>query len=543
MDLIIHNARVWTGDPCRPRASAVAVEGGRVAAVGGEELLPLAGPGTRVLDLGGGVLLPGLGDSHLHLGETGRALELADLTAARSPGEMGELLRRHIRATGVPEGTLVEGRGWNQDRFPKKSPPTLSELDAMAPGYPLVLSRVCQHIAAANSAAMALAGVDETTPDPPGGSILRGPDGRPAGLFCENAVNLLPGLGVPSRERVEGWLAAAAEKAASLGLAAVHSEDLRAFPGFGWREMVEAYRSLQRQGRLPVRVVEQCQFLSVEELEAFFDAGFSFGWREGNFSIGPLKIVTDGSLGARTALLSRPYADGADRGENRGMALLPWDRANALTLAAHRRGMPAVLHAIGDEALDRCLDAIQSAREACPEKNPRHGIIHCQITRPDQLRRIREMGVQVLAQPVFLEYDLHMADLRVGEELGRSSYAWRTLVESGVHLSAGSDSPIESMNPFGNLYCGVTRMDYQRAPAGGWHPWEALTLEQALSAATWENAWASGEEGERGRIAPGFAADFTAPDRDVFHIPPEELLDASAALTVVGGKIVWKKEE
>lgn len=539
MDLIFHNGRVWTGCPAAPWASAVAVSGSRIAAVGGGELLEQAEECTRVIDLGGLPLLPGLGDSHLHLAETGRGMELADLSPAASPAEMGAILRAFIRERQIPPGRLVLGWGWNQDRFPSRRMPTLRELDAMAPENPLVLTRVCQHIAAANSAAMALGGIGAATPDPEGGEIGRDETGRPDGIFRENAMELLPqtDTGPVTQGDLRRWLKNAMEKAASLGLTAVHTDDLCTVPGLSWREVLEVYRRLAQEDALPVRVVEQCLFPSAAELEEFFALGYHPGWAVGNFSVGPLKIVSDGSLGARTALLTRPYAD--DPAAGTGMPTIPQEEMEAQVLAAHRHGMGAVIHAIGDGAIDRALDAIRRAREAFPEirETPCHGIVHCQITRPDQLRRIRELGVQVLAQPVFLEYDLHMADLRVGEELGKTSYAWRTLAEAGVPLSAGSDSPIESMDPFGNLYCAVTRRDYRGEPAGGWHPWERLTLEQALTAATAGVAFAAGYR-EGGRIAPGLPADFTAPDRDIFALPPESLLHTAAAMTVVGGRIV-----
>lgn len=538
MDLIIHNAKIWTGDAARPWAAAVAVQNGVTAAVGGEELLELAGPGTRVIDRGGLPLLPGLGDSHLHLGEVGRGMDVADLAGASSPEEMGEMLRAFVRQRQLSPGQLVLGWGWNQDRFPHKQMPTLAELDAMLPGYPIVLTRVCQHIAAANSAAMALAGITNDTPDPPGGAIGRDQTGAANGIFRENGVRLLPGAGAITPVDAERWFAAAAAKAAALGLTMAHSEDLCSFPGLGWREVLDAWLRLDADGKLPIRVVQQCQFLTVAELEEFFAAGYYPGWSRGNITVGPLKIVSDGSLGARTALLSRPYAD--DPAAGQGMAVLPWEQVDELVAAAHRRGMAAVIHAIGDGALDHCLDAIRRAKERYPEQNPRHGIVHCQITRPDQLRRIRELGVQVLAQPVFLEYDLHMAGLRVGPELEETSYAWRTMVESGIPFSAGSDSPIESMDPFGNLYCAVTRRDYDGRPAGGWHPRECLTLDQALAAATAGVAWAAGQEGRLGRIAPGLLADYTAPDRDLFAIPPRELRRVRADFTVLGGRIIQK---
>lgn len=542
MDLIFHNGRIWTGCPAAPWASAVAVNGSRIAAVGGEELLELAGQGTQAIDLEGLPLLPGLGDSHLHLAETGRGMELADLAPASSPGEMGEILRAFIRERKLPPGRLVLGWGWNQDRFPHRQMPTLRELDAMAPENPLVLTRVCQHIAAANSAAIALAGLDGTTPDPVGGEIGRDEDGRLNGIFRENAMGLLPqtDTGPVTQKELSRWLKNAVEKAASLGLTAVHSDDLCTVPGLTWREVLEVYCQLAQEEALPIRVVEQCLFPSVAELEEFFALGYHPGWTVGNFSIGPLKIVSDGSLGARTALLTQPYADYPAAGI--GMPTIPPEEMAAQVQTAHRHGMGAVIHAIGDGAIDRALDAIQQAREAFPEiqETPCHGIVHCQITRPDQLQRIREMGVQVLAQPVFLEYDLHMADLRVGPELGKTSYAWRTLAESGVPLSAGSDSPIESMDPLGNLYCAVTRQDYQGKPVGGWHPWECLTLEQALTAATAGVAFAAGRR-EEGRVAPGLVADFTVLDRDIFTLPPPELLHTAAVMTVVGGRIVHRR--
>lgn len=545
MDLILYNTRAWTGDPRRPWASGVAVRGGRIAAVGGDEIRDLAGPDTALLDLGGLPLLPGLEDSHLHLAETGRGMEVADLSPAASIAEMGAILQAFIRERQLPPGRLVLGWGWNQDKLPSRRMPTLPELDGMAPGHPLVLTRVCQHIAAANSAAMALGGIDQNTPDPVGGEIGRDGAGRPDGIFRENAMELLPqtDTGPITKEDLCRWLKNAAGKAASLGLTAVHSDDLCTVPGLSWREVLDAYRRLAQRGELPVRVVEQCLFPSTEALEAFFAEGYHPGWTEGNFTIGPVKIVSDGSLGARTALLTRPYADDPEAGV--GMATIPREVMEDLVLAAHRHGMGAVIHAIGDGAIDLALDAIQRAKESFPEirETPSHGIVHCQITRPDQLRRIRELEVQVLAQPVFLEYDLHMADLRVGEALGRTSYAWRTLAQLEVPLSAGSDSPIESMDPFGNLYCAVTRRDYRGEPSEGWHPWECLTLEQALSAATAGAAFAGGMGEVWGRIAPGLLADFTLPDRDIFSLPPEELLHTAAAMTVVGGRIIYSNRK
>ena len=313
----------------------------------------------------------------------------------------------------------------------------------------------------------------------------------------------------------------------------------------------------------PTCVVKNCAFGSYVELgdhciaeeTAFGDYTYLFGSNDVIFAtLGKFNSI---ATGVRINPVNHPMRERVAahhltyRAAHYGLgeddpSIIQWRRARPVVTGNDVWiGYEAVVLAgvtIGDGAIDRALDAIQQAREAFPEiqETPCHGIVHCQITRPDQLQRIREMGVQVLAQPVFLEYDLHMADLRVGPELGKTSYAWRTLAESGVPLSAGSDSPIESMDPLGNLYCAVTRQDYQGKPVGGWHPWECLTLEQALTAATAGVAFAAGRR-EEGRVAPGLVADFTVLDRDIFTLPPPELLHTAAVMTVVGGRIVHRR--
>ena len=211
-----------------------------------------------------------------------------------------------------------------------------------------------------------------------------------------------------------------------------------------------------------------------------------------------------------------------------------------MVLMAHRRGMPAVIHCIGDAAMEICLNAIEKAQKACPEQHPRHGIIHCQITDEKLLDRFAELGVQAYVQPVFLEYDAHIVDDRVGRELGRTSYAWRSLLERGVNVSAGSDCPVENMDSLPNIYCAVTRMDFDGKPEGGWNPQEDLSPEQALRIFTRNVAAVTGEEDHRSDLIPGNDADLTILDEDFFEVPAEHIKDIQPYMTIVDGKIRFR---
>ena len=255
------------------------------------------------------------------------------------------------------------------------------------------------------------------------------------------------------------------------------------------------------------------------------------------FTLYSLKIISDGSLGGRTAYLKKPYADAP---ETRGMLCFEPEQIERMVLMAHRRGMPAVIHCIGDAAMEICLNAIEKAQKACPEQHPRHGIIHCQITDEKLLDRFAELGVQAYVQPVFLEYDAHIVDDRVGRELGRTSYAWRSLLERGVNVSAGSDCPVENMDSLPNIYCAVTRMDFDGKPEGGWNPQEDLSPEQALRIFTRNVAAVTGEEDHRGDLIPGNDADLTILDEDFFEVSAERIKDIQPYMTIVDGKIRFR---
>jgi len=537
MDMILINGRIHTQDPERPFACALAVEGNHIAAVGGNDLIRRAGAGARVIDLQGRCVTPGLVDSHMHTAHMALSLSEVQLYGVKSLEQLKQAVRDFIRQRKLPPGQWVRGCGWNQDLFAEGRLPTRHDLDAISQEHPIVLDRVCGHCRVANSLAMRIKGVNADTACPPGGSFTLGQDGQPDGLFYEEAMALMnSGVQMEQRE-VETLLLEGMKRAASLGLTALGSEDLASLP-CPWERVIAAYHALALRGEMPVRVVEQCLLPDEETLLDFFERGYGTGWGDDFFRLGPLKLLADGSLGARSAYLREDYRDNPG---NRGIPIYTQRQLDRLVFMAHRRGMPVAVHAIGDGAIEMVLDAVAAAQTRCPNPSLRHGIIHCQITDPALIQRIRAQQMQVFAQPVFLEYDLSIAQARVGNPLASTSYAFKTMLEAGILVSAGSDCPVESLNPLCGLYCAVTRKDYQGRPQGGWFPEQRLSLQEALGLYTAAGARALGLAGRAGVLAPGMLADFTVFDCDLHELRPEQLRDARVEMTVMDGQVRYQR--
>ena len=537
IQLILYNARLRGLNGLLPE-TALAVVDGKIYALGDDEsVCMLRGEDTECIDLGGATVYPGFGDSHLHLLHFGVTLREVELKDANSLAEVQARCRAFIEENHIPAGETVYAHGWNQDRFPEKRMPTRWDLDAISTDHPIVAPRICGHICAGNSAALRRFHITKDT-RVPGGEIYLDENGEPTGLVSENAVSLFyrAERKVTVDEAAE-ILRRAADYAAAHGLTAVHSDDLHSMAGCEPETVIAAYMKLAREDALAVRVYQQCQLLGTQEMERFFAAGHKSGEREGVFALYSLKIVSDGSLGARTARLRQPYSD---EPSTRGLLCYAPEEIEDMVRLAHEHGMPAAMHAIGDETMDVCLTAIEKAQRALPEKQLRHGIIHCQITDEALLDRFAALGAQAYVQPVFLEYDAHIVDARVGKERAAHSYAWKSLLRRGVNVSGGSDCPVESLDSCHNLYCAMARADFDGKPAGGWHPEENLTPEEALRVFTRNVAAASGDEGHRGDIVPGFDADLTVLPEDFFAIEPERVKDLAPVLTVMGGKIRYR---
>ena len=530
---LFYNGHFYTGPGYA--ASVLWAQGGRIRALGGPELLAAAPPELPRTDLGGGWALPGFNDSHLHLLDVGRGLASVDLFGASGPADIAARCAAFVRAHAVPPGQAVYGNGWNQDLFAgPHALPTRADLDAAVPDHPLLLDRVCGHIMLCNTAALRAASITSQTPDPPGGGIDRGPGGEPNGLLRDNAVALVrPLLPAETPAACAGRWRAALAHAAAHGLTSVQTCDVRSRD---WPTVLAALEELDAQDALPLRLTLQCAMDTPEDLQALWDAGYRPGAHGKRWKIGPLKLFLDGSLGARTAWLRGGYADAPGA---HGLCCLPMAEALALARKADAAGMQVVAHAIGDGAMEEMLDIIETLNAPRGGANPlRHGVVHCQVTAPGQWDRLAALGAGALVQPIFLDYDHTIVTARCGAALAGTSYAFGDAVRRGLPVSYGTDAPVESLDPLCNLYAAVTR----RPLSGGapWQPQQAVTRAQALFCYTQGSAWQEFAEAEKGRLAPGFIADFTVLDRDYFTVPEADIPRLRVQATVTGGQVVYR---
>ena len=530
---LFYNGHFYTGPGYA--ASVLWAQGGRIRALGGPELLAAAPPELPRTDLGGGWALPGFNDSHLHLLDVGRGLASVDLFGASGPADIAARCAAFVRAHAVPPGQAVYGNGWNQDLFAgPHALPTRADLDAAVPDHPLLLDRVCGHIMLCNTAALRAAGITSQTPDPPGGGIDRGPGGEPNGLLRDNAVALVrPLLPAETPAACAGRWRAALAHAAAHGLTSVQTCDVRSRD---WPTVLAALEELDAQDALPLRLTLQCAMDTPADLQALWDAGYRPGAHGKRWKIGPLKLFLDGSLGARTAWLRGGYADASGA---HGLCCLPMAEALALARKADAAGMQVVAHAIGDGAMEEMLDIIETLNAPRGGANPlRHGVVHCQVTAPGQWDRLAALGAGALVQPIFLDYDHTIVTARCGAALAGTSYAFGDAVRRGLPVSYGTDAPVESLDPLRNLYAAVTR----RPLSGGapWQPQQAVTRAQALFCYTQGSAWQEFAEAEKGRLAPGFLADFTVLDRDYFTVPEADIPRLRVQATVTGGQVVYR---
>ena len=444
-------------------------------------------------------------------------------------------LKARLAGEGLREGQWLLGRGWNQDLFADtRRMPDRHDLDTVSAEVPIMVTRACGHCCVVNTPALRLAGIGPDTAAPEGGAIGFA-EGVPDGRLYDNAIGLVQrALPTPGPAELRALLRAACREVNRYGITSVQTDDYQVFPGVPWETVNSVYRAMADEGELTVRVCEQAQFTGPEALGRFIDAGCTTGTGDTMFRIGPVKLLGDGSLGSRTAHLSRPYADAPD---TCGFSIFSEARLTEMIGLAHARGMQVAVHAIGDACLDRVLNAVEAAQKAHPRPDCRHGVVHCQITRPDQLARIRDLGLHVYAQSIFLDYDNHIVTRRVGPALAATSYCWKTLMDQGVSVSNGSDCPVEKPDVMAGIRCAVTRTSMDGT--GPYLPGQAFTVREALDSFTLRGAEASFEERVKGRIAPGYLADFVVLSEDPFLVPPRSRHGIRVLETYLAGRRVY----
>lgn len=540
MDLILINGKIITMDNDNPRAEAIAIKDNKIFKVGkNDEVLALKNNNTKIIDLEGKTVTPGFNDSHVHLLNYGYSLQKVDCSSAKSIDEIIKLGKAFIEKNKPKAGEWVLGRGWNQILFEDKRELTRYDLDKISTEHPLSFTRICEHITVANSKAIELAGITKDTPQPSGGHFDIDENGEPTGIFREAARYMIyEKIPDVSKEDIKKMLIDVSKIASSYGVTSVQTDDFETFASKDYQKIIEAYKELVEEKALPIRIYKQCMLPEIDRLKGFIDLGYRTGQGNEYFKIGPLKLLTDGSLGARTAYLCEPYSDDPS---TKGINVFTQEELDELVITAHKNGMQILTHAIGDGAMYMCFNSFEKANLKYPKDDPRFGIVHLQITDQELLNKFKDLNVIAYAEPICVNNDLHMAEERVGKDRVKTSYNYRTLFDKGVNVCISSDCPVDSLNPMDSIYVAVTRKDYSGYPATGWYPEERLTIDQAIYGFTMGSAYASFEEEIKGSIEEGKLADMAVLSEDIYKIAPENIKDIVVEMTIMDGKIVYKR--
>lgn len=537
MDLILYNGKISTMDPQMPEVSAAAVDNGVIAAVGSsDDMMVLKTSATALVDLGKARVVPGFNDSHLHILNYAVMNEQCDLLGSGSIDEIVSRMRRHIDAKKIPKGGWVTGKHWNQDILAEKRFPARGDLDAVSSEHPVICIRICFHVASVNTKALEVLGLRGSNAANPRCAGAVGEEEVRTGIFRESAAEFLfESIALSSAGEVGKYLVKAGGDLARNGVTSIQSDDFS--EAVNYEDVISAYADMARNGRLLFRTCQQRRPPKDRGIDDFLNKRFDLSGTEGFYKLGPVKLMADGSLGARTAYLSRPYADDQT---TRGIAIYSKDELDYLVRSTHEAGQSAAVHCIGDGAAYMAMSSIRKAREG-KKFDARHGIVHCQITDAPLLEMFRELDVLAYVQPIFLNEDLHVVENRVGCDLAATSYNFKTMLDAGVRVSMGTDCPIESFAPLPNIYSAVTRKDLDGNPDGGFYPEQRMTVREAVRSYTAGSAYCSGEERVKGMIKKGYMADMAVLSDDIFEIDPDGIKDAKVDMTILNGKIVWSE--
>ncbi|MED1600259.1 amidohydrolase [Alkalihalophilus marmarensis] len=510
---------------------AVYVEEGQIIDHGSAEDLSSAYSEriTEKVDIEGAYVYPGLVDSHLHMVGHGERLIRLDLSETTQASEMVHQLIKKVKDT--PPGEWVFAEGWNENNFIDRKIFHRMELDEITTSHPMYLTRICRHAALVNSKALELAGITKDTPDPEGGVIVRDADGMPTGYLLDAATELVKSVIPPvDKAYVKRALQTAVQDMLRLGLVGGHTEDLNYYGGF--KQTFDAFNEVINGVDCKFRAHLLVHHEAIDEMK---ESGYSKGEVTPYIELGPMKIFADGALGGRTALLSAPYTDDP---RTSGVAMHQQSELENLVKRARDEDMPVAIHTIGDEALRLAIDAI----EKYPCTNGRDRLIHVQVINQDLIERLKNLRVVLDIQPRFVAADFPWVMERLGEERLPYSFAWKTLIEEGLHCAGGSDAPIEPVDPLLGIHAAVTRKKPGETHEG-YLPDQKLSMFEAVKLFTTGSASAIEKESERGLIAPGYAADFTVLIQNVFEGDPDHLLDAEVVMTVVDDSIMYQKNK
>ena len=529
-DLIVTNARIYTADQARPRASAMAIRDGRIVFVGNARgAATLAGPRTEQLDLGGKTVIPGMVDAHAHLLGLGRALRRVDLVGTTSYEEV--VARAAERARTAQPGEWIQGRGWDQNDWADTRFPTHDALSRAIPDNPVYLTRIDGHAALVNAKALELAGVSAQTPDPEGGRFIRDAAGNPTGILIDRAQGLVARTVPPAtRDELKAAILAAIAETNRWGLTGIHDAGVS-------ETVIALYEELAREGSYDLRNYVMIR-ANEETLERFMRRGVQTGMHGGRLWIRSIKITADGALGSSGAALLEGYSDEPG---NSGLITAQPELIRRVAVRALANGFQLNVHAIGDRANRMVLDAFEAALDEVPVADHRFRIEHAQILHHQDIPRFAELGVIPSMQGSHQTSDMYWVPNRIGWSRAQGSYAWRSLLNTGVVIPNGSDFPVEAANPLISFKAFVTREDNHGFPEGGWLPSQKTTRQEALLSMTLWPAYAAFMENETGSLTRGKYADFVVLDQDIMTVNDDRILDTKVELTVLGGKVVYRR--
>ena len=538
------NGNIHTMDNSKPLANALIVENGAFSYVGREEealeFLKNSKKNYEVVDLKNNLVLPGFNDSHMHFLNYAKSKGKVNLTGTKSIIEIKERLRKKLFKSELSKMNWLEGIGWNHDYFTcEKRFPNKFDLDDITEEIPILITRACFHVGVLNSAGLKAFGLNkETARQQYGSQVDFLPDGELSGIVKENLLEDVKSfISSSDKTNLKELLKAAQYDAFAQGLTSVQSDDIGYLPDNNYDLIFKTFKELNESNDLHLRIGEQCLLKNEFIINEFFDKNYGYGFGNSSYRVNCIKILTDGSLGARTAALRHPYNDDAG---NYGIQIFTQDELNGMVLISHMHGCPVAIHAIGDKAVEMALNSIEYAKKTDASHNPRHGIVHSQIMDKNLINRMKELDVLAFVQPIFIDYDMKIVYDRVGKDLASTSYAWKTMMGMGIHVSFGTDCPVESFNTMNNIYSAVTRKNITGSQKKTYLPSEKLSMNDAIRAYTLEGAYASGEESIKGTITSGKLADFILLDKDLFNLnSEEEILDTHILETYVGGKKVY----
>jgi predicted amidohydrolase YtcJ len=535
--MILVNGRVWTENPAQPTAQAVALDGSRILAVGDSAAIrKLAGSGTRIIDLGGRLLLPGFNDAHVHFLTGGGSLITVHLGTANSQAEFRDRVAAFAKT--LPKGAWLRNGLWDQQRWSPAVLPSHQLIDDVSGDHPAFLWRLDGHMALVNVQAMKLAGIDRNTKDVPGGEIERDKDGNPTGILKDAATGLVERIIPPlSAEEADKAMEAGMHEAESHGVTSVQNMADSSVDR-GQPDNFREFQKFERADKLTLRIYEA---LPVRDYKTLAEAGVVAPFGSPSLRIGNLKAFADGALGSETAWMDEPFTNNP---ANSGLAspdLLDVEHFYDSMREADKAGLQLTIHAIGDRANRIILDLYARLEKDNGPADRRSRIEHAQHLHPEDYRRFAKLGVIVSMQPYHAIDDGRWAETIIGPERVKSSYAWKSLLDAGATLAFGSDWPVAPLDPLMGIYAATMRRTLDGKNPGGWIPEQRITVAQAVHAYTVSSAFAEHQETIKGSIEPGKLADLVVLSDDIFTIPPEAIEKTKVDLTIFDGKVIYQR--